>query len=450
MLRKMIAWMLLVTVTATVTVGRTLAYLTDRDSEANVFTEGDVSIDLKEDFEQGETLVPGVEIEKKPTIANTGKNDAWVWATVAVPGDLTDVVDFVNQNSTDWDWTTVAEVKDVEINGAKYTLLTALHNEKLASGAETKALFDKVALDKTVDIDPEGNWYTVNAGVPETLNWNNSDGNPVIYVSAYAIQTDGFDTAKAAYDAYMAQWGENGTEYAEPATIVSTAEELTAALSEGGPVALVNDITVTDTVNIEKASQIDLNGHNLIVSILEAKADTEISNGTLSHGRSTYPAVSVSAGTLTLNHVDVVCENYCNLVTGNSGAQASEYVGVQVWSGACVMNDSTITVKADVVRYSNTVIGVGINGGSFTMNGGYIEVINPGSTRVNYETALFASGNADKEVNLNGVTLKLSDKAVNMYAWGGNTTVNTTDADDSWNGKVSTAYGGTYTVNYTD
>ena len=36
--------------------GGSLAYLTDRDSEANVFTVGDVRIDLTEDFEKGATF----------------------------------------------------------------------------------------------------------------------------------------------------------------------------------------------------------------------------------------------------------------------------------------------------------------------------------------------------------------------------------------------------------
>ena len=41
MAKKIIAWLLVVVLTAGAAIGGTLAYLTDRDSEANVFTVGD-------------------------------------------------------------------------------------------------------------------------------------------------------------------------------------------------------------------------------------------------------------------------------------------------------------------------------------------------------------------------------------------------------------------------
>ena len=87
-MKKVIAIVLLVALVSAISIGATLAYLTDRDSEVNVFTIGDVTIDLKEEFEQNSTLIPGVKIEKKPTITNTGKNDAWVWLTFAIPAAL--------------------------------------------------------------------------------------------------------------------------------------------------------------------------------------------------------------------------------------------------------------------------------------------------------------------------------------------------------------------------
>ena len=81
---------LCVVLVAALSIGGTLAYLTDRDSEVNIFTVGDVSIDLTEDFVQGATLTPGVGIEKTPTITNIGENDAWVWLEWAVPEALLD------------------------------------------------------------------------------------------------------------------------------------------------------------------------------------------------------------------------------------------------------------------------------------------------------------------------------------------------------------------------
>ena len=98
MLKKILAWALVVSLTAGVAIGGTLAYLTDRDSEANVFTVGDVNIDLNEDFDQGATLIPGKDIVKKPTIKNIGPNDAWVWYTYAIPQALDGNLDLVYAN----------------------------------------------------------------------------------------------------------------------------------------------------------------------------------------------------------------------------------------------------------------------------------------------------------------------------------------------------------------
>ena len=238
MFKKIIAWALLITVTATVAVGGTLAYLTDRDSEANVFTTGNVKIDLNEDFNQGSELIPGVEIEKKPAITNTGKNDAWVWATVAVPAGL-DTAILIDGKGADWaDWTRT----QTKINDKDYILYTALYNKMLAKDAETTALFEKVKLDSKVDINPEGEWYMIENGQPTTTDplWNNSNGNPVIYVSAYAMQTENFPTVQEAYEAYIAQWADNGTEIPTVVTVTNS-EELTKAVAEGATTIVLGD-----------------------------------------------------------------------------------------------------------------------------------------------------------------------------------------------------------------
>ena len=277
-MKKIIALLLVISTTVALSIGGTLAYLTDRDSEANVFTTGDVNIDLNEDFNQGSTLIPGVDIEKEPTVTNVGPNDAWVWTTVAVPKNLAGVIVFKEQNTTDWTWTEGT----TEINGEDYVLYTAMHNAALDVDVETSALFTAVTLASTVDIDPDGQWHTVVNGTATDLKWNNSDGNPVIYVSAYAIQTEGFNTVADAYDAYNTQWADNGTEYGTPSTVttVSTADELTAALANGGTVVLTSDITTELTEaanwsNITGDTTINMNGNTLKIDIPE---DANIGN----------------------------------------------------------------------------------------------------------------------------------------------------------------------------
>ena len=108
---------------------------------------------------------------------------------------------------------------------------------------------------------------------------------------------------------------------------------------------------------------------SLTVTRLEAQADVTVSGGTLVHAESDYPAVSVQGGgSLTLNEVTVISENYCNLITSGS-LQAAEFVGIQVFGGTCVLNDWTIEVVIEDMRYANSAIGVGIHGGHLIMNG---------------------------------------------------------------------------------
>jgi predicted ribosomally synthesized peptide with SipW-like signal peptide len=253
-MKKIIAMLLVVVLCCSVSVGLTLAYLTDRDSEANIFTVGDVEIDLTEDFEQGATLLPGLDITKRPVITNTGDNDAWVWMTVAIPTDLdvyngtaegsseniihwnylgatseeyiseerivkavadgylpdgTTYADIVASNST-WDCENTLLYQE-EIDGVSYNVYTLLYNKILTPNEVTLPSLVKVYLDARVDIDPDGNWHLVDNGNVTDINWNTEeDGGPVIYVSAYAMQAEGFDTVLDAYNAYQAQWGNHG------------------------------------------------------------------------------------------------------------------------------------------------------------------------------------------------------------------------------------------------
>lgn len=255
--------------TAAIAIGGTLAYLTDRDSKVNVFTVGDVKIELEEDFEQGAELIPGVKIQKEPTIKNTGKNDAWVWATVAIPAALdsdvasTNAVHFnyynAHVNDQEWTWKDSDGwlVATEEIDGVEYNVYTVLYQSALKSGAETSPVIRTVYLDSNVDIDPEGNWNVVENGVATPIDWNsNTDGAPKIYVSAYAIQTEGFDTVQEAYEAYRTQWGTNGSEWGT----VSTYTEGDIELEDGevivvsGPTAPIsvagNGTVVLDGVSI--------------------------------------------------------------------------------------------------------------------------------------------------------------------------------------------------------
>lgn len=238
---KIISVCLVAVIAITAIAGASLAYLTDRDSAENVFTFGNVEIKLNETFEDNK-LIPGKKLTKEATVTNTGKNDAWVWVTVAIPAVLDNDAASLNalhmnipgrnwlgyqNNKSYWVegqtaatpenqcWKADSYVtKGVEIDGVLYNVYTHLYNGVLASGATTTTCLSNVYLDAHVDINTDGQLYWVEKGTATEIDWNiNTDGVPSVYVSAYAIQKEGFETVEDAYAAYADQWGDNGAEY---------------------------------------------------------------------------------------------------------------------------------------------------------------------------------------------------------------------------------------------
>lgn len=240
MKKRILSICLMAIVAVTAITGASLAYLTDRDSAKNEFTLGNVAIELIESFEDNE-LIPGKKLDKEATIKNIGKNDAWVWVTVAIPAELDNAdasknVLHMNVPGRNWlgyqnnqsywvagqetatpeeqCWIVDKYVNTAEIDGRSYNVYTHLYNGKLAVGATTTTCLSNVYLDAHVDIDPEGNLYWVEKGTANDIDWNlTEDGAPSVYVSAYAIQEEGFATVEEAYAAYAEQWGDNGAEY---------------------------------------------------------------------------------------------------------------------------------------------------------------------------------------------------------------------------------------------
>ena len=206
MAKKIIAWLLVVVLTAGIAIGGTLAYLTDRDSEANVFTTGDVDISLDEKFEQDSELLPGQEIEKEVKIKNEGPNDAYVWYTYAVPQGLEKglVLEFAENTN----WTAGELIGTKEVDGVTYNVYASKYSTAIAAGETTDVGLASVTMNPAVDITPEGDAYLVVDGQTTPLGWNiNNTENPIIFVNAYAIQTQDFADVDAAYAAFATQWG---------------------------------------------------------------------------------------------------------------------------------------------------------------------------------------------------------------------------------------------------
>lgn len=218
-----------------------MAYLTDNESATNTFTVGKVQIDLEEPAFPGnddpsvKNMVPNQEVAKDPKVENTGSNEAIVFMEVSIPkatikvaaddgtvaGDasLQDIFKVYSGETEGFNQTNFIEIKSDTTGTDKNTYVFA-YNKKLAVGASTEALFDKVKLQNIV----EGQ---IASGVAQNID-----------VKAYAIQAneianvtlgDAFtDTDKDAlttvYNVYMKQ-NENSTTKNKPAD-TSNAKDL--------------------------------------------------------------------------------------------------------------------------------------------------------------------------------------------------------------------------------
>lgn len=186
--------------------GISLATLTaDTEKRANVFTFGNVDIELEEtkwdDLDsQDKVVYPGKTITKDPKVKNTGKNDLYAYIEVKVPKKEVRTVNTENGEDTIQDaalqelfsydvrsdWTEI----DRDESGAEYNVyLYAYTKEVLGQESVTSPLFEEV---KYIDI------------LEGEIEMNTVIEMPI---TAYAIQAEylnenGADTAKKMKDAF--------------------------------------------------------------------------------------------------------------------------------------------------------------------------------------------------------------------------------------------------------
>jgi len=240
-MKKALAWLLVIAMTAALAVGGTLAYLTDTDDDVNVMTVGQVKIDQLEyervnvdskdedatvqEFHDNKPLYPAVtedgfvytpgdtyvdwdqigkdgytseiwdpskinnEQDKMVFVKNKGDWDAYVRTVFGFEANGYTLAQFkelfhLNLNETDWTW---EWTESVDINGTNYIIATATYNKVLAPGALTEISLSQIALDSkatNADIESFGDTYQ-------------------ILVQSQAVQADGFeDPATALNEAF--------------------------------------------------------------------------------------------------------------------------------------------------------------------------------------------------------------------------------------------------------
>lgn len=211
--KRFVAILLCVTLVALAAIGATFAYLTDTKTVNNTFTMGNVAIKLDETNVNDPTgdrvtsneynVYPGAVVKKDPIVHNTGKNAAYIRATINVENWMNNCAAYypefgiaypsagyeqsllllVDALGNGWSIVGVETGKPFELGNfsAKFILK---YDGTLASGANTTAMFNQVK-------------------VPAGIKNGNDFG--AITVVAQAIQADGFDTWEAAFAAYDAK-----------------------------------------------------------------------------------------------------------------------------------------------------------------------------------------------------------------------------------------------------
>ena len=179
-MKKVLAMILVICLAMAIGVGATLAYLKDDASVTNVFTVGNVTIELTEPEwektgkEEAKEVYGGEALAKDPTVTNVGANPCFVRISVTGldclgnAGMITYKTDYVlNALGNNW---------------VKHTDDFFYYTKPLAVGETTDALFDQIVIPTGV---------------------TNANGNVEynIVVNAYAVQAQG---AKPSYTAVQA------------------------------------------------------------------------------------------------------------------------------------------------------------------------------------------------------------------------------------------------------
>lgn len=210
--KKKVLSMALIGGLALTAVGGTLAYFTDTDTETNVFTVGNVDIELQEDFVQKSQLMPGTKtqnnVKKAVTVKNTGSNAAYTWIEVWVPSALDDGDDNSPAapglgNSLHFNYgKNVTETKSTflgskDINGVVYNGYVHFveGSAPTAAGATSAQLLDQVYMDKDVTQNEKGEYVLADGKTVYDGTWN-------MVVNAVGFQSEGFGTIESAISEY--------------------------------------------------------------------------------------------------------------------------------------------------------------------------------------------------------------------------------------------------------
>ncbi|MDD6320000.1 MAG: SipW-dependent-type signal peptide-containing protein [Oscillospiraceae bacterium] len=203
---KVLGLMMAAVLLVSATIFGTMAYLTSTDEVTNTFTVGKVDIELDEtDVKIDGTkdsddrvksndyhLLPGHEYIKDPTVhVKADSENSYIF--VKVENGIADI-EAANGTKMKDGSTEYKQIKDqIKENG--WTALNPDKDGYATDGVYYKAHTQATAVTNYVVFDN----FMIDGSVNGTTLSNYAGKN--VKVTAYAIQADGFDTAKAAWDA---------------------------------------------------------------------------------------------------------------------------------------------------------------------------------------------------------------------------------------------------------
>lgn len=363
MLKKFLALLLVIVMTATVAIGGTVAYLTAQaDPKLNVFTVGDIDIELDEEVgtsgtgsvdqtEGGasyEGVMPGDKLKKEVTISNTGSSPAYVRAIVLINNadKINAAIDDVYGDSEDGGtsqemynlifdgWGINQAPRDREnleddargvidgtyglpnhVDHVDFSKTTAgstligidnwfiagsekagqywVDGPKAYDGYYTAHMDDyEICYAYYMRLEPGESTVLFN-GLNVPAEWDEDQlamfEGLNIEVYADAIQAANFDEAKDAFEALEAEhpWA------SARMTTVSTADELTDALADGGSAVLTDDVKATAPVYVTGGT-LNGNGNTIDFTGVKTTAWPNAYGVTLGNGGSTVENLTVT------------------------------------------------------------------------------------------------------------------------------------------------------------
>lgn len=185
---------LLLALVAFLSVGATLAYLTDTDSEDVIYAVGTVNVNLEEPGwkqpgdphfnEEGATLFPGRRVTKDPIVLiDKDSEDCYVRLKVTVDNELARVIETPMKVNDGW------KVTKVAADSQKITYYYTYQKVLKVSDEKTNPAFSSVKI--LANIPGEDHTEMLDAA-----------GGKEIRITAEAIQAAGFSDVDKAFEAY--------------------------------------------------------------------------------------------------------------------------------------------------------------------------------------------------------------------------------------------------------